>query len=68
MTRFWITLDQGIDFVIKSLKRMQGGEIFIPKIPSIYIKDLIKALSPKTFVKVIGVRPGEKIHEVMCPR
>ena len=68
MTRFWITLDQGIDFVIQSLKRMHGGEIFIPKIPSIYIIDLIKAMAPKLSVKEIGIRPGEKIHEVMCPK
>ena len=67
MTRFWITLQQGIDFVIKNFKRMQGGEIFVPKIPSIRIIDLAKAMAPKLPTKVIGIRPGEKIHEVMCP-
>lgn len=65
MTRFWITLDQGINFVIKSFSRMIGGEIFIPVIPSIKITDLAKAMSPKTKQKIIGVRPGEKIHELL---
>ena len=68
MTRFWITLDQGVDFVIKSFSRMIGGEIFIPKIPSIKITDLAKALGPKLEYKIIGIRSGEKIHEVMCPK
>ena len=67
MTRFWITLDQGIDFVVKSLSRMKGGEIFIPKIPSIKITDLAKAMAPDLELKFIGLRPGEKIHEIMCP-
>ena len=67
MTRFWITLDQGIDFVIKNLGRMKGGEIFIPKIPSIRITDLAKAMAPDLELKFIGLRPGEKIHEIMCP-
>tara|TARA_Y100000590_G_scaffold462106_2_gene625347 strand:+ start:312 stop:1307 length:996 start_codon:yes stop_codon:yes gene_type:complete len=67
MTRFWITLDQGIEFVIKSFMRMKGGEIFVPKIPSIKITDLMKAFNPSVKFKVIGIRPGEKIHEVMCP-
>ena len=67
MTRFWITLQQGVDFVLKNFSRMQGGEIFIPKIPSIRITDLAKAMSPNLPHKIIGIRPGEKIHEVMCP-
>jgi UDP-N-acetylglucosamine 4,6-dehydratase/5-epimerase len=68
MTRFWITLDQGVKFVLNSLKLMQGGEIFIPKIPSIKIVDLAKALDSKIKLKIIGIRPGEKLHEIMCPR
>jgi len=68
MTRFWITLDQGIDFVQKSFLRMQGGEIFVPKIPSIKITDLAKSLAPTMPHKIIGIRPGEKLHEVMCPK
>ncbi|HEY9619559.1 MAG TPA: UDP-N-acetylglucosamine 4,6-dehydratase (inverting) [Crinalium sp.] len=67
MTRFWITLQQGIDFVLKSFERMQGGEIFVPKIPSMHIIDLAKALAPDVPIKVVGIRPGEKLHEVMCP-
>ena len=65
MTRFWITLDQGVDLVIKTIYRMQGGEIFIPKIPSIKITDLAKAMAPDKKTKIIGIRPGEKIHEIM---
>ena len=68
MTRFWITLDKGVDFVIKSFFRMKGGEIFVPKIPSLKITDLAKAIGPKKKIKIIGVRSGEKIHEVMCPQ
>ena len=68
MTRFWITLDQGIAFVLKSLVRMHGGETFVPKIPSIKITDLAKAIAPNLEQKEIGIRPGEKIHEIMCPR
>ncbi|MAZ43677.1 MAG: UDP-N-acetylglucosamine 4,6-dehydratase (inverting) [Legionellales bacterium] len=67
MTRFWITLDQGVSFVFKSFQRMQGGEIFIPKIPSVKITDLAKAMAPNMKQKIIGIRPGEKLHEVMCP-
>lgn len=67
MTRFWITLDEGIEFVQKCLDLMKGGEIFIPKIPSIKIIDLIKSFNIKANVKIIGIRPGEKIHEVMIP-
>jgi UDP-N-acetylglucosamine 4,6-dehydratase len=67
MTRFWITQEEAIEFVMKSLGRMQGGEIFVPKIPSIRITELAKALAPKLPFKIIGIRPGEKLHEVMCP-
>jgi len=67
MTRFWITLQQGVDFVLKNFSRMQGGEIFVPKIPSIRVTDLAKAMAPNLSHKIIGLRPGEKIHEVMCP-
>ena len=67
MTRFWITLQQGVDFVIKSFYRMQGGEIFVPKIPSARITDLAEAVAPGIACKEIGIRPGEKMHELMCP-
>ena len=66
MTRFWITLNQAVEFVLKSFERMQGGEIFIPKIPSIKLLDLAKAMAPKFNHKIIGMRPGEKLHEKMC--
>jgi UDP-N-acetylglucosamine 4,6-dehydratase len=67
MTRFWITLQQGVDFVFKNFQRMQYGEVFIPKIPSSRITDLAKAIAPELPTKVVGIRPGEKLHEVMCP-
>jgi UDP-N-acetylglucosamine 4,6-dehydratase/5-epimerase len=67
MTRFWITLQQGVDFVLKNFERMQGGELFVPKIPSVRIVDLAKAIAPELHQKIIGIRPGEKLHEVMCP-
>ncbi|RBO84891.1 UDP-N-acetylglucosamine 4,6-dehydratase (inverting) [Marinomonas aquiplantarum] len=67
MTRFWITLPMGVDFVLKNFQRMQGGEIFIPKIPSVQIMDLAAAYAPDLPTKEIGIRPGEKLHEVMCP-
>jgi UDP-N-acetylglucosamine 4,6-dehydratase/5-epimerase len=67
MTRFWITLQQGVDFVLDSFKRMQGGEIFVPKIPSMRIMDLAAALAPGVPTRMIGIRPGEKLHEVLCP-
>lgn len=67
MTRFWITLDQGVEFVIKNFARMQGGEIFVPKIPSIRILDLVEAMSGSRKFEHIGIRPGEKLHEVMVP-
>ena len=66
MTRFWITLEEAVDFVLKSFNRMQGGEIFVPKIPSIKIVDLAKAMAPKLKHKIIGIRPGEKLHEKLC--
>lgn len=67
MTRFWITLEQGVQFVVKSLLHMCGGEIFVPKIPSMRIVDLAEALAPGCQHKFIGIRPGEKLHEVMIP-
>ena len=67
MTRFWITLQQGVDFVLKNFERMQGGEIFVPKIPSIRITDLAEAMLPGAEIDIVGIRPGEKLHEVMCP-
>ena len=68
MTRFWILLSEGIDFVMDSFKRMKGGEIFVPKLPSVKIVDLAKAMAPNLDYKIIGIRPGEKIHEIMCPQ
>jgi UDP-N-acetylglucosamine 4,6-dehydratase len=67
MTRFWITLEQGVDFTLSSLEMMHGGEIFIPRIPSMSMVDLAKAMAPEMKTKVIGIRPGEKLHEVMVP-
>ncbi|MDM4772065.1 UDP-N-acetylglucosamine 4,6-dehydratase (inverting) [Solimonas sp. SE-A11] len=67
MTRFWISLQEGVDFVLKNFERMHGGEIFVPKIPSIRVVDLATAMAPGLKQKVIGIRPGEKLHEVMCP-
>lgn len=67
MTRFWITLEDGVKFVLKNFERMYGGEIFVPKIPSMKIVDLAKAMAPELPMKIIGIRPGEKLHETMCP-
>jgi UDP-N-acetylglucosamine 4,6-dehydratase len=67
MTRFWITLDEGVEFVIKNFNRMQGGEIFVPKIPSIRIVDLVESISGNRNYELVGIRPGEKLHEVMVP-
>lgn len=67
MTRFWITLPQGVEFVLKGFERMVGGEIFVPRIPSVRIVDLGIAMAPTVPQKIVGIRPGEKIHEVMCP-
>ncbi|MFH0780875.1 MAG: UDP-N-acetylglucosamine 4,6-dehydratase (inverting) [Pseudomonadota bacterium] len=68
MTRFWITLEQGVHFVLRCLKNMVGGEIFVPKIPSMNIMDLAKALAPECRTDIVGIRPGEKLHEVMISR
>ncbi len=68
MTRFWITLQQGVDFVLKNFERMKGGELFVPKIPSVRIVDLASAMAPDLPHKIIGIRPGEKLHEIMCPQ
>lgn len=67
MTRFWITLESGVRFVLKNFERMYGGEIFVPKIPSMKISDLVSAIAPEYPTRVIGIRPGEKLHEIMCP-
>lgn len=67
MTRFWITLNEGVRFVESGFRRMQGGEIFVPKIPSVRILDLVEAMSGNRKHEVIGIRPGEKLHEVMVP-
>ncbi|WAF84032.1 UDP-N-acetylglucosamine 4,6-dehydratase (inverting) [Metapseudomonas otitidis] len=68
MTRFWITLDQGVDFVMRSFERMQGGELFVPKIPSARITDLAEAMAPGLPHRLVGIRPGEKLHEMMISR
>lgn len=65
MTRFWITLEQGVRFVISSIEMMHGGEVFIPKIPSMNIMDLARVMAPECEIKMIGIRPGEKLHESM---
>jgi len=67
MTRFLITLEDGVNFVLKNFERMYGGEIFIPKIPSMYMTELALAIAPTLPHKIIGIRPGEKLHEIMCP-
>ena len=68
MTRFWITLEQGVDFVLKNFARMQGGETFVPKIPSLRITDLARVMAPNLPHRTVGIRPGEKLHELMVPR
>jgi UDP-N-acetylglucosamine 4,6-dehydratase len=68
MTRFWITLEQGVKFVLKCLEFMVGGELFVPKIPSMNIMELAKAIAPECKTKIIGMRPGEKLDEVMVPK
>ncbi|MCR8660513.1 UDP-N-acetylglucosamine 4,6-dehydratase (inverting) [Paenibacillus endoradicis] len=65
MTRFWITLEQGVQFVIDNLNRMRGGELFVPKIASMKIIDLAKAIGPECKIEIVGIRPGEKLHETM---
>jgi UDP-N-acetylglucosamine 4,6-dehydratase len=67
MTRFWITLPQGVDFVMRAFARMKGGEILVPKIPSALITDIARAIAPDLPFRIVGIRPGEKLHEVMCP-
>lgn len=67
MTRFWITLQEGVAFVLKSFERMHGGEIFVPRLPSVKIVDLASAMAPGLTQKITGIRPGEKLHETMCP-
>jgi UDP-N-acetylglucosamine 4,6-dehydratase/5-epimerase len=68
MTRFWITLDQGVDFVAKCLEQLEGGELFVPKIPSMKLVDLAKAIAPDAKLDIVGIRPGEKLHETMIAR
>ena len=65
MTRFWISLDQGVRFVIRCIEEMHGGEVFVPKIPSMKMVDLAKAIAPQAEIRMIGIRPGEKLHEVL---
>lgn len=65
MTRFWITLEQGVHFVIRCIEQMQGGEVFVPKIPSLKIMDIARFVAPQAEYEVVGVRPGEKLHEVL---
>ncbi|HHH82065.1 MAG TPA: NAD-dependent epimerase/dehydratase family protein, partial [Chloroflexi bacterium] len=65
MTRFWLTIEQGVRFTIACIERMQGGEVFVPKIPSMKVVDLAKAIAPEAEIEVIGIRPGEKLHEVL---
>ncbi|MCX5681138.1 MAG: polysaccharide biosynthesis protein, partial [Candidatus Omnitrophica bacterium] len=65
MTRFWISLEQGVELVLNSLSEMQGGEVFIPKLPSMKIIDLACAIAPTCKIKIIGIRPGEKMHETL---
>ena len=68
MTRFWLSLDEGVKFVLDSFKVAQGGEIFVPKIPSVKITDLAKAIDKKIQFQIIGIRPGEKLRVFMCKR
>jgi FlaA1/EpsC-like NDP-sugar epimerase len=63
MTRFWITLDQGVRFVITCMEKMVGGEIFVPKIPSMRLMDIVQTIAPQASLEIIGIRPGEKLHE-----
>ena len=65
MTRFWLTLEQGVRFVIRCIEQMHGGEVFVPKIPSMSIMELVKAISDACRVEVVGIRPGEKVHEIL---
>jgi UDP-N-acetylglucosamine 4,6-dehydratase len=63
MTRFWLSLEQGVHFVISCIEQMEGGEVFIPKIPSTKVIDLARAIAPEAEIEIIGIRPGEKLHE-----
>ncbi|MFY9394032.1 MAG: UDP-N-acetylglucosamine 4,6-dehydratase (inverting) [Halanaerobiales bacterium] len=65
MTRFWITLEEGVEMVFATLEKMQGGEIFVPKIPSMKITDLAEAIAPECELEIVGIRPGEKLHEML---
>ena len=65
MTRFWLTLEQGVRFVIRCIEQMHGGEVFVPKIPSTRIVDLAQVIAPQAELEIIGIRPGEKLHEVL---
>jgi UDP-N-acetylglucosamine 4,6-dehydratase/5-epimerase len=65
MTRFWLSLDQGVQFTIRCIEQMKGGEVFVPKIPSMQVVDLARAIAPHSQIEVIGIRPGEKLHEVL---
>jgi UDP-N-acetylglucosamine 4,6-dehydratase/5-epimerase len=65
MTRFWLSLEQGVQFVIRCIEQMQGGEVFVPKIPSMLVADLGRAIAPDAKIEIIGIRPGEKLHEVL---
>ena len=68
MTRFWITIEQGVNFVLDCFERMVGGELFVPKLPSMNIMGLAKAIAPECRIENVGIRPGEKLHEIMVPR
>ena len=68
MTRFWLSLEQGVQFVINCLEQMHGGEIFVPKIPSMTMIDMVKAIAPNCQVEVIGICPGEKLHEELISK
>jgi UDP-N-acetylglucosamine 4,6-dehydratase len=65
MTRFWISLEQGVRFVVRTIEQMHGGEVFVPKIPSMKVRDLARAIAPHAEIEVVGIRPGEKLHEVL---
>jgi len=68
MTRFWIMLEQGVNFVIQCIHEMSGGEVFVPKIPSMKITNLAKAICPRSKQEIIGIRPGEKLHETLISK
>jgi UDP-N-acetylglucosamine 4,6-dehydratase len=65
MTRFWLTLEQGVKFVMNAMDKMHGGEIFVPKIPSMTLKELARTLAPNSPIDIVGIRPGEKLHECL---